>query len=182
MDRAVPHETDVPPSQSQASQQARVPREDEDSRRAGHAFTPSEERPRAPRSEGGEQVDAREPGAAERLARSARIRRTEEIRALLDRGKRKRTKHLDVFLATSPVPFSRLGVIVAKHKKGSVERNTLKRRLREIGRRSILPALAGRGLAVDVLVRTRGEAYSATFAALEEELSKAVEALCSDAS
>jgi len=89
---------------------------------------------------------------------------------------------VDVFLATSPVPFSRLGVIVAKHGKGSVERNTLKRRVREIGRRSLLPALATQGLAVDVLVRTRGEAYGATFAVLEKELREAVEALCLDAS
>jgi ribonuclease P protein component len=182
MDRAVPNEADVQASQSEASQQARVPREDEDSGRAGHPLTPSEERARAPRSEAGDQVDAREPGVAERLPRCARIRHTEEIRALLDRGKRKRTKHVDVFLATSPVPFSRLGVVVAKHGRGSVERNRLKRRVREIGRRSVLPALAERGLTVDVLVRTRGEAYGAAFAVLEEELREAVEALCSDAS
>jgi len=88
---------------------------------------------------------------------------------------------VDVFLAPSPVPFSRFGVITAKHGKGSVERNTLKRRVREIGRRSILPALAKRGQSVDVLVRTRGAAYGAMFAVLEEEVGKAVEELCSDA-
>jgi len=182
MHRAVPNEADVQASQSQAGQQARIPREDEDPGRAGYRFTPSEERARASRSEGGDQVDSRGPDGGARLPRSARIRQTDEIRALLDRGKRKRTRHLDVFLATSPAPFSRLGVVVAKHGNGSVERNRLKRRVREIARRSVLPTLAERGLAVDLLVRTRREAYGARFAVLEGELREAVEALCSDAS
>ena len=182
MDRVVPHETDVPPSQSQASQQARIPREDEDSGRSGHPVASPEEGPRPSRGDGGQQVDARASGAGEGLLRSARIRHTDEIRALLERGKRKRTKHLDVFLAPSPVPFSRLGVIVPKHGRAIVERNRLKRRIREIGRRTILPEAARRGQAVDVLVRARPEAYLAAFGALEEGIREAVEALWSDAS
>jgi len=63
-----------------------------------------------------------------------------------------------------------------------VERNVLKRRIREIGRRGILPEADRRGLAVDVLVRARGEAYGAGFEALEAGIRDAVEALWSDAS
>jgi len=182
MQRAVRNEADLPSSQPQASQQARVPREDGDSRRSGHSLPPTQEGSRAARGEGGQQVGARESGAGERLPRSARVRHTTEIRALLERGKRKRTKHVDVFLAPSPVPFSRLGTVVPKLGRGSVERNGLKRRIREIGRRLVLPELARRGLAMDVLVRARGEAYGADFEALSGELREAVEALCSDAS
>ena len=63
-----------------------------------------------------------------------------------------------------------------------MERNGLKRRIREVGRRSVLPEAAGRGLSVDVLVRARGEAYRARFADLESGIREAVEALWSDAS
>jgi len=47
-----------------------------------------------------------------------------------------------------------------------VERNQLKRRLREIVRQNILQRIPS----VDMIVRTRPEAYSATFASLEREL------------
>ena len=129
MDRAVPDEADVQASQSQASQQARVPREDEDSGRSGHPFPSPEEGPRPSDGGGGQQVGAKDPGAGQGLCRAARIRHANEIRALLERGKRKRTKHVDVFLAPSPVPFSRLGVVVPKHGRTIVERNGLKRRI-----------------------------------------------------
>jgi ribonuclease P protein component len=84
-------------------------------------------------------------------------------------------------LAHSPVPFSRLGVIVPKHGRTIVERNGLKRRIREVGRRTVLPEAARRGLAVDVLVRARGEAYGTGFGDLEGGIREAVEALWSDA-
>lgn len=58
----------------------------------------------------------------------------------------------------------------------------VKRRLREIGRRGILPALAVQGRALDVLVRARREAYAAGFETLDREFRRAVEALCSDES
>lgn len=63
-----------------------------------------------------------------------------------------------------------------------MDRNLLKRRLRDIGRRAILPELARRDLVVDVLVRTRREAYGATYETLATEVREAVEALCSEES
>lgn len=90
---------------------------------------------------------------------------------------------MDVFLAPSPVSHARLGLIVPKHGRRIVERNLLKRRLREIGRRSVLPELERRGRSVDVLVRARREAYRAGFETLAEEVRQAVEeALWSDES
>lgn len=49
-------------------------------------------------------------------------------------------------------------------------RNRVKRRLREILRRDVLPRLEAGGLLVDVLVRARREAYGAPFSELRQEL------------
>ena len=111
--------------------------------------------------------------------RAARITSTAEIRALFRRGKRKKTRHLDVFVSPSPVAHARLGIVVPKHKRDIVERNLVKRRLREAGRRFVLPAFADAGVALDVMLRARPEAYGATFQALREELDALVGELCS---
>lgn len=89
---------------------------------------------------------------------------------------------MDVFLARSPASFCRFGLIVPKHGLRIVDRNRLKRRIREIGRRRLLPALAGRGMPVDVLVRARREAYRASFDELARDVVDAVEGLWSDVS
>lgn len=113
------------------------------------------------------------------MPRSARIRLGSEIRDLLKRGKRKRTANVDVFFAASPASRSRLGLIVPKHGRGIVERNRLKRRLREIARRGVLPALDEAGVRGDVLIRARGRAYDAGFEELALEVREAVEGFCS---
>jgi ribonuclease P protein component len=51
-----------------------------------------------------------------------------------------------------------------------VARNRVKRRLREIVRRDVLPRLENAGVMIDVLVRARREAYAAPFAELRQEL------------
>lgn len=113
---------------------------------------------------------------------SLRIRRAGEIRELHRRGKRRRTAHLDVFFAASPVSHARYGVVVPKHRRRVVDRNRLRRRLREIGRTRVLPRLAELERAVDVLVRARPEAYEASWTTLVAELTGAVEDLCSEGS
>jgi ribonuclease P protein component len=115
---------------------------------------------------------------AERLPRAGRIRLDREIRGLFRRGKRKRTTHLDVFFAASPASRPRLGVLVPKHRHAIVERNLLKRRLVEIGRTRVLPALWKAGRSMDVMVRARPEAYHASFADLASELDQVTEGLC----
>ncbi len=65
-----------------------------------------------------------------------------------------------------------------KHGRNIVERNQLKRRLREIGRRGVLPLLAARGVATDVLIRARRGAYAAGFEVLAREVIEAVEGTC----
>lgn len=84
-----------------------------------------------------------------------------------------------MFVAASPVAFPRLGVVVPKHRHRIVERNQVKRRLREIGRTLLLPALRDAGMPLDVLVRARAEAYAAPFAELRDELGEWVGTACS---
>lgn len=115
------------------------------------------------------------------LPRTARITASGEIRALFRRGKRKRTRHLDVFVSSSPVARSRLGLVVPKHKQSAALRNRLKRRLREAGRRELLPRLADAAVAVDVMLRARPEAYAASYESLREEVARMAEELCSSA-
>jgi len=79
---------------------------------------------------------------------------------------------LDVFDSASPVALLRVGVIVPRYRQTVVRRNRVKRRLREILRRDVLPRLEEAGLALDVLVRARREAYDARFAELREELER----------
>ena len=77
---------------------------------------------------------------------------------------------MDVFDSASPAGFSRVGWVVPLHRHSAVERNRLKRRLRELARLEVLPRLDARALAQDVLVRTRREAYDADFTTLRDEL------------
>jgi ribonuclease P protein component len=98
---------------------------------------------------------------------------------LLERGKRKRTANVDVFFSASPASHSRLGLVVPKHGHEIVERNLVKRRLREIGRRTILPGLQATGVRADILIRARRGAYDADFGRLAAEVKEAVEDLCS---
>jgi ribonuclease P protein component len=59
---------------------------------------------------------------------------------------------------------------VPRHRQRIVDRNRLKRRLREILRLYVIPRLDAEERKVDVLVRARREAYSASFEELHHEL------------
>ncbi|MEJ2678717.1 MAG: ribonuclease P protein component [Gemmatimonadota bacterium] len=118
---------------------------------------------------------ARAPGrGGERLPRARRITRGNEIRSLFRRGKRSRTVHLDVFDSTSPFSYARVGLVVPRHGHTAVERNRLKRRLREVARRRLLPELDAAGLAVDLLIRARASGYDAPHAELRQYAEEAV--------
>ena len=111
--------------------------------------------------------------------RTARITASGEIRALFRRGRRKRTRHLDVFISSSPVAHSRVGLVVPKHRHNVVERNLrLKRRLREAVRLELLPRLQDDAAAYDVLFRARPEAYETSYEQLRQEVVQVAEELC----
>jgi ribonuclease P protein component len=97
----------------------------------------------------------------------------------MGRGRKKKTSHLDVFFLSSGVPFSRVGWVVPKHHRKVVDRNKVKRRLREIGRREILPRLGQCQVNLDLLIRARKEAYEANYRELRRELMEVTEELCS---
>jgi ribonuclease P protein component len=61
-----------------------------------------------------------------------------------------------------------VGFIVPKHKRSGVERNRLKRRLREIVRVEVLPALPP----IDLVIRARPEAYEASMTMLRSEVQR----------
>jgi ribonuclease P protein component len=117
-----------------------------------------------------------------RFPPEVRVRLGSDIRRVFSKGKRSRTRHLDVVFAASPVSHSRFGVIVPKHRNRIVDRNLLKRRLREIGRREVLPRLRSRGVEVDLLVRARREAYAVGFDDLRRELVEWVDRTWSEGS
>lgn len=113
------------------------------------------------------------------LPRSRRLTNGSEIRGILHRGKRSKTPHLDVYDSPSPVSRSRVGVVVPRYGHRIVDRNRLKRRLREILRSEILPRLSAPESGRDVLVRVRRNGYEAAFADLRAELLDWWEQTCS---
>ena len=72
--------------------------------------------------------------------------------------------------------MARVAVVVAKFGFTAVERNKLKRRLRELVRSHMLPVLAP----MDLLVRARREAYGATFDMLSDDITEATKRLTAD--
>jgi ribonuclease P protein component len=105
-----------------------------------------------------------------RLPRERRITRGSEIRDMFKRGKRSRTRHLDVLDSDSPASFARVGVVVPRYGHTAVRRNLLKRRLKEALRQELVPRLDDAGAATDVLVRARREAYDAEYGDLATQL------------
>lgn len=72
--------------------------------------------------------------------------------------------------------------MVPLHGRPAVERNRLRRRLREVARREWLPRALEEGGALDVVVRARPDAYGASFDELRSSLLSALEAAGCDAS
>ncbi len=180
------HDADVQTPEPEAEEQAWVPGPHADKR---GPQDPQQASPKGPAASGGDRrleigrlelarPDAGAPGKF-RLPPSSRITRTRDIRALLREGKRKKTSHLDVFFLSSEVSDPRFGLIVPKHRRRGVDRNLLKRRLREIGRKEVIPRLRRESARFDLLVRARREAYGASFKELRRELVDLVGELCS---
>lgn len=178
MNWAGSNEADIQAAQPEAGKQARVPRADENGGRSKDSQPASSSRASTDYGEDRGKIAPESLARYEGLPQEARVRRGTEIRGLLERGRRKRTDSIDVFVGVSPVSRSRIGLIVPKYGHKIVERNVVKRRLREIGRRLVLPMLDRREARVDVLIRARVPAYKADFSRLEREVLDSVEALC----
>lgn len=88
------------------------------------------------------------------------------MRLVTGEGKRIRTGHLEFRWIASPSCHPRVGFIVPKYGRSGVERNRLKRRLREAVRREALGALP----AVDVVIRAAPAAYRLRWPVLLDEV------------
>lgn len=95
------------------------------------------------------------------LPRERRITTRREIAALL-RGKRVRGPALELYWRPAAEQLSRATCITPKHGRTGVERNRLRRRLKELMRATLL----SRGETRDWLVRARPPAYELGYAGL----------------
>ncbi|MCH2452559.1 MAG: ribonuclease P protein component [Gemmatimonadetes bacterium] len=112
--------------------------------------------------------------AADRITKTAEIRRLLATRSL-----KEKTTALEVLAASSLSDRPRIGIVVPKHGKNSVQRNRVKRRLKEIARTSLLPRLKTNHKTLDVLIRAKKQAYGRGFSGLSGEAKKTLEKICS---
>ena len=141
--------------------------------------------------------------------RTRRLTRGPELDVVRREGKRVRTEHLEVRVlaslssfgvarpAVTPEPadaaagpttapevaLARVGIIVPKHRQNSVARNLVKRRLRELARTRLLPALDALGAAAldaALVVRAWPSAYGAPFEALARDVERAGQQVARD--
>ena len=89
------------------------------------------------------------------------------------KGKRFRTGDIEVRYIASLLRHPRAGLIVPKYSHSAVDRNRVKRRLREIVRQHALPVLG----AVDFVIRALPSAYRADFSTLQQQVVRACERL-----
>lgn len=111
---------------------------------------------------------------SQKFPRSHRLTTRAELQNVGQKGKRMRTEHLEVRALASPSSHPRVGIIVPRYRRSAVDRNRVKRRLREIVRRALLHRLP----AVDVVIRARPGAYDASYEKLLSELSRLEQPLC----
>jgi ribonuclease P protein component len=82
---------------------------------------------------------------------------------------------LEVYQAPSPSNRPRVSIIVPRFNHSNVERNRLKRRLRECVRNSWLPSVAPLESAPEMVIRARRGAYEQRYADLCESVQRCVE-------
>jgi ribonuclease P protein component len=95
----------------------------------------------------------------EEYPRAKRITRRSELLRLIKEGEQLRTGDLEVRSAASPFGYGRAGLIVPRFGHTAVKRNRLKRRLRDLLRRELLPA----AISSDVVIRCRPSAYTCSY-------------------
>jgi ribonuclease P protein component len=81
-------------------------------------------------------------------------------------GSRRRLRYLEVIWRESETGHARLGLLVPRFQSTVVARNRLRRRLRELWRRELLPEHPP----WDVVLKARPEAYRASSAELRQDL------------
>ncbi len=109
-----------------------------------------------------------------------RVSKTKDIRRLFGFGALRRgTESLELLVTPSRELRPRVGVVVPKYGHKNVQRNLVKRRLKEIARTSLLPSLKKTNRRLDVLIRAKKKAYRSDFSWLEREANVALKTICS---
>ena len=162
----------VPPAEYASTQDARFPRTD--GNEMGQSYTCS-----APQ-EGQEAAYCSHSGqvrwgltTSDRpfgFPRSRRITRGAELERVKREGRRIRTRYFDarIVFPSLRVQVLRIGLIVPRFKHSAVQRNKVKRQLRELIRLRLLPQI----LAGEIVIRTYPECYSASGQHLADAIEK----------
>lgn len=113
------------------------------------------------------------PAVSEGFSRDDRLRKRREFEECYASGVRVSGRHIQVFLleAAGPSARTRLGISVPRRVGRAVTRNRVRRRLREIFRRT--RALFGAAM-VSVVVNARPSAAGATFQDLSADYAAAI--------
>ena len=110
------------------------------------------------------------------MKRRARLRQRSEFQAALAGRRFHQGRALIGFAVPADRSENRVGVTVSRAIKGSVERNRVRRRLRELARTNLLgpdSPLRGVGIRYDVVLIARPPALDMSFADLRAEASQA---------
>jgi ribonuclease P protein component len=107
-----------------------------------------------------------------RFPRRQRLTRASDLRAVDRDGKRLRAAKLEIRALVTNRGISRIGFVVPRFGRTAVNRNRLKRRLRELARLHVLGALreVAPAAAADVVIRARPESYDASLTVLRSEV------------
>lgn len=107
------------------------------------------------------------------FSRAARLLKHADFERVYEGGQRHFARHMTVFFLRRQSGQARIGFTVGRVLGGAVERNRIKRRLREAAR------LQWRRLssAVDVVVNPKKSALRADFAEIEQDLGRAFETI-----
>ncbi|HSB75152.1 MAG TPA: ribonuclease P protein component [Terriglobales bacterium] len=110
---------------------------------------------------------------AARFPRAARLLRHADFERVYKQGQRHFARHMTLFFLPRAEPGSRVGFTVGRVLGGAVERNRIKRRLREAVRRQRARLRAG----VDVVVNPKKSVQGAEFTEILEEFRRAFDAI-----
>jgi len=105
-------------------------------------------------------------GRGKLFPREARLVRRGEFDAVYRAGTRRSSSHFTVFFRANELPQSRFGFSIKKALGGSVVRNRIRRRLREVVRCHRLEIPAG----WDIVIHPKSPVERAPFAALTTDL------------
>ena len=109
------------------------------------------------------------PGSRARFSRTSRLLRHADFERVYKQGQRHFAAHMTVFyLRRAQGDAARVGFTVGRVLGGAVDRNRMKRRLREAVRRHLPP-----GVPVDVVINPKKSLLTAEFTELLDEVSRA---------